>query len=127
MPKTYLFHLVNHPEIKVPFAISTVEDCVEMIGKTYWLVSEHYEAGGKPFQVEVESVYPEDGDECMPICVCHRVNGTYPGEKVEVGFECLSETEKEALEFDKEMKGLIESTENTNKSREQSVKFHIVH
>lgn len=110
MPKTYLFHLVNHPEIEIPFALSTVEDCAEMIGKTYWLVSEHYEASGKPFQVVVESVYPDDGDECMPICICHRADGTNPGEKVEIGFECLSKTEEEALEFDKEMKGLIEST-----------------
>ncbi len=88
MPTTYIFHLKRNPEIKVRIPLITIDDCKKMIGKTYYLIHKDYEPSGKPFQVVVDSIYPEDDCEIMSICVCHRLDKN-SDKKIEVGFECL--------------------------------------
>lgn len=97
MPKTFIFHLKRNPEIKVPIDLITIDDCKKMIGKTYYLIHKDYEPSGKPFQVVVDSVYAEDDCELMTICVCHRLDKN-SDEKIEIGFECLFESEEKMRE-----------------------------
>ena len=73
----------------MPIALITVDDCKEMIGKSYYLIHKDYEPSGKMFRVIVDSVYPEDDCEIMTICVCHRADGKKRSERIEVGFEYL--------------------------------------
>ena len=68
-----------------------------MIGKTDYLINKDYGPSAKPLQVVVDAVYAEDDCDLITIFVCHRLDKN-SDEKIEIGFECLFESEEKMRE-----------------------------
>lgn len=98
MPKTHIFHLHNNPSVEFPIELMDISDWTPNIGKSFYVAHDLYMKNGKPALVTIDSVYPDEGVDCMPIAVCHRIDDGGVQEKIEVGCELLFATEKEALE-----------------------------
>ena len=76
----------------------SVDDWTPNIGKSFFVAHDLHMKNGKLAHVVIDSVYPEDGEDCMPIAVCHRIDDTGVQEKIEVGCELLFESEEKAVE-----------------------------